>query len=316
MDTILQQHDPFFSLYGQERARLILSKSLRSNRIAHAFLFRGPDGVGKTRFAMNMAKALNCREQGPEMWCGACPSCIKFNAANHPDFILEVPEKQTIKIDRVRNIAKSLNYQPYESRFRVVVLEDIHSMRTEAANCLLKTLEEPPERNILILTAETSKEVLQTIISRCQVIPFFSLKYSDTSEILIKEHGIEKEEADILAKLSDGSPGRALLLQKMDMIPLYKKIVAHLSKNDENDEQGQGKILQLADELAQLKENIPLFLGLLRLWLRDCLLEMGLSKRRTTAIYARLDAVSAAEKQLGRNCNRSLVCEILLFRLQ
>ncbi len=293
----------------------MLSRSLRSGRIAHAYLFRGPDGVGKTRFAGNMGKALNCRTYGPARWCDRCPSCIKFQAGTHPDFILEKSEKQAIKIDRVREIIRNLSYQPYESRFRVVVLEDVHAMRAEAANCLLKTLEEPPENNILILTAAASKQVLQTIVSRCQVISFFPLAYGETSEILVSQHGIARDEADILARLADGSPGRACLLQKMEMIPLYKKVTAHLASGESRDERYQGKTLQLAEELAQLKENLPVFLGLLRLWLQDILLAKEHGDPRFSEILQKIMAVDAAERQLGRNCNRALVCEILLFRL-
>ncbi len=316
METGKQGHNPFYGLAGQEQAKQMLSRSLCSERIAHAYLFRGPDGVGKARFAGNMAKALNCREYGPAMWCGRCSSCVKFQAGSHPDFILEKPEKQAITIDRVREIVRSLSYQPYESRFRVVVFEDVHTMRAEAANCLLKTLEEPPENNILILTAEAAKEVLQTIVSRCQVLSFFPLTYQEASQILVANHGVEEEEADILARLAEGSPGKALLLQKMKMIPLYKKVTAHLNSCKGGDERHQGKTMQLAEELAQLKETLPLFLGLLRLWLRDSLLAEEDDDSFFGEIMKRIEAVDKAERQLERNCNRALVCEILLFRLQ
>ena len=106
---------------------------------------------------------------------------------NHPDFLVISPDKGVIKIDQIRRLCQELSYPPYESETRVVVLEDVHTMRREAANSLLKTLEEPPDDNLLILTAESSKEILATLISRCQVVPFTPLSISDTTAILIAD---------------------------------------------------------------------------------------------------------------------------------
>ena len=309
-------HDPFSGLLGQKRARSFLRRSLVSGRIAHAYLFRGPDGVGKKRFAFAMAKALNCRDRGPVMWCDSCPSCKKFTTGNHPDFHVESPDKGAIKIDRVREIAKSLTFPPYESERRVVVMEDVHTMRAEAANSLLKTLEEPPGGNILILTAETSKHVLQTIVSRCQGIPFYALSYGDTAEILKSRLGLDEEAALLLARLAEGSPGRAETLMEKEMVDLWKKVIAFLSDSRNKSDRQCGTLLQLAEEIALVKEHLPTFFSLLRLWLRDILIENYGSGEALEDIFIKLKAIDRAERELARNCNRALVCEILLFRLQ
>lgn len=314
--TAEETHKAFQGLLGQQRAKALLGRSLASGRIAHAYLFRGPDGVGKKLFAAAMAQALNCRESGPEVGCGYCVSCKKYISGNHPDYHVETPEKGAIKIGRVREITKSLTYPPYESLRRVVVMEDVHTMRAEAANSLLKTLEEPPEDNVLILTAETSKNVLSTIRSRCQVIPFFPLRQEETVKILRENCGVGEDESKLLARLSEGSPGSALVLQKTSMIDTWQRAVTILEDPAGKKDENVGVILQLAEQVAELKENLSAFLGLLRLWLRDALVAQKDSERNCEKIFARLAAIDQAEQQLARNCNRALVCEILLFRLQ
>lgn len=325
---------PFSHLLGQVRAKRLLGRSLSSGRIAHAYLFKGPDGVGKKLFAAAMARAVNCRTMGPEKSCGTCASCLKYASGNHPDYSVESPEKGAIKIGRVREVCRSLSYPPYESEKRVVVMEDVHTMRQEAANSLLKTLEEPPVDNVIILTAEASRSVLSTISSRCQSIPFFPLGERETVEILMrKEHGLSREHATILARLAEGSPGQALLLHQTGMVETWKDVIRILSDPQYAEEEHTGVVLQLAEQMAGLKENLLPLMGLLRIWLRDRLVESTIahskdenrghrsSKKREKvvdagAILTQLEAIDRAEQQLARNCNRSLVCEILLFRLQ
>ncbi|MFW2365488.1 MAG: DNA polymerase III subunit delta', partial [Desulforhopalus sp.] len=145
-------HLCFRQLLGQEKAKKLLLRSLAADRIPHAYIFKGPDGVGKKLFARGVAMAVNCRDTTTVGACGKCISCRKYCSMNHPDFLVIQPEKGVIKIDQVRRMTRELSYPPYESAMRVVVLEDVHTMRREAANSLLKTLEEPPEGNLLILT--------------------------------------------------------------------------------------------------------------------------------------------------------------------
>ncbi len=327
----ISQDTTFSHLMGQTRAKKLLGRSLASGRMAHAFLFKGPAGVGKKLFAAAMAQAINCKVSGPMNGCGECKSCRKYKSGNHPDYIVESPDKGAIKIGRVREVCRSLSYPPYESEKRIVVMEDVHTMRQEAANSLLKTLEEPPEDNVIILTAEASRSVLTTISSRCQIIPFFPLTQKETVDILSsKDHGLDIEHASILARLAEGSPGQALLLHKTEMVETWQKVTHVLADPQYKEDRHAGLILQLADQMADLKENVLPMLGLLRIWLRDLLVSMtieqngdtggGLRKRQkdmsVEKIFAKIKAIDRAEEQLARNCNRSLVCEILLFRLQ
>ena len=210
---------------------------------------------------------------------------------------------------------------------RVVVLEDVQTMRREAANSLLKTLEEPPENNLLILTADASQEILATLTSRCQVVPFSQLTIDDTVAILVQQ-GLDREAARLLARLSEGSPGKALLFQKTKMIGLWRKLVSFLSDPAVDNDRDVGELLHLAENMAVLKEELPSLLGLLKIWLRDLLLgdvqssaavqdDAGPVKNwNSKELFAKLQAIDRAERELARNCNRSLVCEVLLFKLQ
>ncbi len=335
MGTRQRQLTPSFSrLFGQEKAKFLLGRALESGKLAHAYLFRGPDGVGKQLFARSLAAAVNCRQRQGMDACGHCPSCRKYSSENHPDFMVISPEKGVIKIDRIREMIQALSYPPYESSVRVVLLEDIHTMRPEAANSLLKTLEEPPDNNLLILTAAAARDVLITISSRCQVIPFFSLGQEETAQILVRElPELDHETARLLARLSEGCPGQALLLYRKEMVAIWREVVALISDPGHDGSRDVGMLLQAAETMAALKEDLLPLLGLLRIWLRDLLFADGLDEHESAALsegargnkrrcwnfhqlFDKLHAVDRAEKELGRNCSRTLVCEVLLFQLQ
>lgn len=316
----------YSQLLGQEKAKRFIDKTLSHKRLPHAFLFKGPDGVGKRMYGRGLAAALSCKETGPRLACGRCSSCRKFYAASHPDFIVVEPDKGAIKIGQVRSLIKDISYPPYESPIRVVVLEDVHTMRREAANSLLKTLEEPPPGNLLILTADSSRDILPTLTSRCQVVPFVSLTQKDTCSIL-KEQGVDETSSQIMARLSEGSPGGALTLHETKMIGVLQEVVVFLSDPAIDVNRDVGLLLRLAEKTAALKDNLPTFLGLLRQWLRDLLFQetellalLGVGETakswNSEQLYRKLEALDRAELELSRNCNKNLVCEVLLFKLQ
>lgn len=308
----------FATILGQEKAKKFLKRSLLSGRVAHAYLFRGPDGVGKQLCARVVAARINCTESKTQEPCGRCRSCRKYLSGNHPDITIISPEGGTIKIDRVRDLCRSLSYPPYESTMRVVIIEDVHTMRPEAANSLLKTLEEPPENNLLILTAGASREVLPTIISRCQTIPFYGLSLDQTRTILSKfRPDLETNDANLLSRLAEGSPGQALLFEERGLVDIWEKVVKTVQKEADDSSDSISTILHLADTLTTLKENLSPLLGLMRIWVRDQMVdESGRSSSAIQRHQARLAALDRAERQLARNCNRALVCEVLLFNLQ
>ncbi len=319
-------------LHGQEKAKKILLKSLESGRMSHAFLFRGPEGVGKKTFAYAFAALLNCESVRDEEPCGACPSCAKFLSGNHPDLLRIEPDGAAIKIKQIRDLKHTLGFPPFEAGSRVVILPDIHTMRREAANSLLKTLEEPPERTFLILTAEESVSLLPTIASRCQIIPFMPLPPEAVAAILEKDH--DPETAASLAAVSGGSAGRAQTIFDRNLLETRQKVIETLTRFKPEQPESIGEILSLAGAAADHKENLPDLLDLLSFWIRDLILVtsgmnqslvvnsditdlLGAAAGRWSPdqLSDKLKFIDRARKQLLHNCNRALVCEVLFFQL-
>ena len=147
----------------------------KRTRIAGAYLFVGPTGVGKETVANHFAKSINCLELD-EGACGTCISCRKTADGNHPDTQIVSPSGAWIRIDQIRELQKRIVYRPYEGIRKVAILREAERMNLEAANCLLKTLEEPPAESVLILLTSNLDALIPTIRSRCQIIKFNPLR--------------------------------------------------------------------------------------------------------------------------------------------
>lgn len=319
----------YSELLGQNRAKKILTAALATARIPHGYLFSGPQGVGKRLFARGMAAALTCLDTRRVGACGICNSCKKHRSGNHPDFLQIEPEKEAIKIDQIRQVIKETGYPPYEASTRVIVLRNIHTMRKEAANSLLKILEEPPPGNCFILTADSSEAILATLNSRCQKISFMPLSLEQTETILLG-HGLTGEAASLLARLSQGSPGLALGYHQKEVVPLARAIVAAITLQELDESGGVGGLLELAGQMAETRDGFSLMVNLIRLAVRDLffaedyvevsgLLTATAMARKSWSsekLFATLQALDEAEAQHARNCNRSQIAEVLLFTLQ
>lgn len=320
----------FAEVLGQAKAKEMLRRAMASAKMSHAYLFRGPAGVGKKTMAHAFAATINCLEPVDHQACGTCPSCLKFRSGNHPDFQMIAPEGASIKIQQIRELKKSLAFPPFEARYRVILLADAHTMRRETANSLLKTLEEPPANTVLILTADEASGVLPTIVSRCQVIPFFALPQAEVAQTLMAEAETPPEAAATLAAIAEGSLGRARMLRDKELLPLRQEIVATLLKLPPDGPETVETVFSLAEEAATLKEELPELLDLLRTWYRDLLLAgstqplnqdlaftWGAARQRwpEPELFARLARIDRAKRELARNCNRALVCEVLFFGL-
>ncbi len=330
-----QENTPlsFAGIIGQDKAKKLLHRAVAQDRLAHALLFKGAMGVGKKTFARTFAAALNCQEPENHEPCGQCPSCRKFRSSSHPDFIVIEPEGAAIKISQVRELKKTLAFPPFEAKIRVALLCDIHTMRREAANSLLKTLEEPPAHTMLILTADEAGGILPTIFSRCQTVPFFPLPQTEVAKILAQEAGLKMESAATLAAMAEGSLGRARLLLAKDLLGLRREIVENLLRLEPDTPAAIQALGELAESAAKLKENLGELLALLTTWLHDLLLfchgapgsiiNLDLSPTFPAAcrrwsgsqLADKLRLMDTARKQLARNCNPTAVCEVLFFGL-
>lgn len=203
----------FSQILGQERAKRFLKQVIARDKIPHAYLFTGIPGIGKTSMAMALTMALNCDSPVDGDGCGRCPSCRKIMRGNFPDFlsIKILPDKKNILIDQIRELNRELGFAPF-AKYRVCVIHQAETMTDEAANSFLKTLEEPPPGNILILNAKEPRDLLPTIVSRCQRVAFQPLPIKDMVNWFVKEKDLDAEKAEMLARISAGSLGRALKL--------------------------------------------------------------------------------------------------------
>lgn len=324
----------FAYLLGHDKPKVLLREAVAKNKMGHAYLFRGPDGVGKKRTALTLAAYINCKSPLDGDSCGRCTTCRKYFSGNHPDLILVEPDGAAIKIGQIRELKHQLTFPPLEAKVRVIVLEDIHTMRREAANSLLKTLEEPAPGNLLILTADLAGDVLPTILSRCQIISFGSLDHKDMARVLMQENDMEESLAFTLAAVAEGSLGRAKLLWQEGLLSLRQEVVEGLLLGQQNKAETIAQVFRLSEKGAALKENTSELLALIRLWYRDLVLVAAGGPEASIAnkdlalflpaaaqlwslrqLQQKLQRLDLAERQLLRNCSRTLVLETLFFDL-
>lgn len=318
----------FDSIIGHDRQKDILRRALANQRVAHAYLFEGPDGVGKRLVALGLARALLCQTgQG----CGDCSPCRKVDHNNHPDIHLLDAEGATIKIDQVRALQKQLSLRPLEGKYRVCLIDGAELLNPAAANALLKTLEEPQPNTVMILLSSQPEALLATIRSRCQRLPFQRLPKQRLTEILAKRLDLQDTEAAVLAALSDGSFKKALGQNK----ELYLNRRHELLRNLLALSAGSTiPLFKLADELAADKENLGEILDIFRAFYRDLLLlkhgrpehelvnldlketlYRHLKPATTQVLLKKLEALETGRYHLQRNVNRQLAMEIMLMRM-
>ena len=173
----------FADLVGQQHVTETLGNAIKNNRVAHAYIFSGARGVGKTTAARILAKALNC-EKGPTAEpCGVCASCTEIAAGNSLD-VIEIDAASNRGIDQIRELREMVRYAPASSRSKVVILDEAHMLTGEASNALLKTLEEPPDRVIFVMATTEPENLADTIRSRSQHFHFRALTFADRKSVV------------------------------------------------------------------------------------------------------------------------------------
>jgi DNA polymerase III subunit delta' len=204
-----------WDILGHEWAVELLSQHIANERIRHAYLITGPQGVGRRSLALGMAQALNCKQPvKPGHPCLSCSNCIRIKKMQHPDLTIVQAEQKggTLKIDQIRELQHGLSLMPYEVRYKVAVLLRFEEAHPSAANALLKTLEEPSSQVILILTAESTESLLPTIVSRCETIRLNPLPLAQVQEGLQQRWNLSEKQAKLLTHISNGRPGYAINL--------------------------------------------------------------------------------------------------------
>jgi DNA polymerase III subunit delta' len=333
------------SILGHEAVAARFRESIARGRLSHAYLFVGPDGIGKELFARELAKAVLCAAESGEA-CDACPSCHKVEHGNHPDVAVvrriergvKGERRTRILIEQVREeIQDVIAFKPFEGRYKVFLVSDADQMTEEAQNCLLKTLEEPPPHSLLILVASRLERFVDTVVSRCQIVRFRPLAAEAVERILVERQAVAPEAARVLARLSAGSPGRALHYQASGAYDTVTWLFGELAGLVPGGEFALAAELldrtkESGDRLEDAREQLRSVLDLLTLAGRDrwmaelgCAADQQVWAGSSEAVNAALAGVSAgsarrlveaalaARERLDQNANIKLVLEKLLL---
>ena len=332
-----------WDVVGQERAVSLLERSLAGHSVAHAYLFTGPEQVGKRTLALALARALNCEADSPP--CGDCGSCRKITAGRHADVQIitlgagdakEKEKPQTeIGIDRIRELQHSASLPPFEGRYKVFIIDGAEMMSGEAANALLKTLEEPVGRVVFVLLTASERRLPATVVSRCQRLELAPLSRASVAEALTHRWGIDITRAMLLAGLSRGALGWAVRAVQDDS--LLRSRAERFSRLDEvvagGIEARFGYARELSHEFGQSRELVAETLNLWLGWWRDLLLakigcpEMVANRDRLAALNSQardyslcgvrdfISRLQAASVELRCNANPQLVLEVLLLNI-
>jgi len=236
-----------WNVIGHDRAIAELENAIRSARLPHALLFTGREGTGKTTLALELAKALNCTSDNPP--CQSCLHCRQITGATHPDVtVVERPEgKDSIVIQQVRELREAAALRPFQGRQKVYIVAGAGALTAQAADALLKTLEEPQPQVTIILTASEAEALPSTVLSRCRLMPLRGVETAAIAATLT-ERGVSSATADDLARLARGSVGWALqALKQPKLVAQREDLVRRASRVLEL---GLDERLQLAEELV------------------------------------------------------------------
>ena len=324
-----------WGLLGNEWAVEMLKQHLTHDSIRHAYLFSGPPGLGRRTLALRLAQALNCPQPvAPGEPCGTCKTCQQIERMQYADLAVIQADKEggTLKVEQIRTIRQSLVLKPYQGRYRVALFLRFQEANANAANALLKTLEEAPTYVVLILTADSPEQLLPTILSRCEVLRLRPLPV-ETVERYLKEHGADPSAARLLAHISGGRPGYALrLMQDKDALDFRAQRLEDLQELLQSTRRARFAYAEkLADRKNEAKERLR---ETMLLWLsfwRDVLVCRAGAQTPLTnvdctkgieALAGKLSLpeahrlVAAAEdaiEKLERNVNPRLLVEVLLL---
>lgn len=353
----------FENIIGQYRQKDVVNRAIERNRLAHAYLFYGYEGVGKEAMALELAKAIIC-ESSSRRPCGGCGSCHKMASLQHPDVHIIFPAPLSLKVEEEREVLESLIRNPYwrthpwanpvisiarirelrqasvlksfEGQGRIFIIAEAEKMTVQAANALLKMLEEPPHGTMLVLTTAKLNLLLPTIVSRCQLIRFDLLRDEDIASALIERQNITANAARLISRVANGSYRQALELLDDDLNAHRDRIVDILRTVIRSDYERLLQVEELGNSAD--KRLIKEYLQLMLLWFRDVLLlsefpeERGIEDkvvnfdridilRKFIKAFERIDfdlAVTEIEnalRRIDRNIHTGLVLIILFQRL-
>ncbi len=332
-----------WQVVGQTRAVSLLQHSLERGTLAHAYLLVGPRHVGKMTLALNLAQALNC--EAAERPCGECASCQKIALAKHADVQIiglsqnedsaEARSRTEISIDQIREMQHSASLPPFEGKYKVFIIDGAELLSSEAANCLLKTLEEPVDKVVFILLTANDRFLPDTVVSRCQRLELAPLAAGEIEAALCSRWGIEQPRAKLLARLSHGCLGWAILAASGDGLLQQRteKLDRLLNIINADYDERFTYVAQLVTLFRKSRELVQEILYLWLDWWRDLMLvKVGCNDSITNVdseailvniaegyslaqVRGFIDSIQAAGEQLRQNANPQLVLEVLMLSM-
>ncbi len=294
----------FENIIGNEKIKAILTSAVSDQNILHSYLFVGIEGIGKSLFAKEFAKMILCMENENKP-CKKCKSCIEYASSNHPDFMLIQPEDgKNIKIEQIRYLQEKIAEKPVTSSKKVYIIDEAQTMTREAANCLLKTLEEPPEYAVLILLTSNESKLLTTIKSRCIKIYFMPIANEQVVNYL-KQNKLDANITNAMIKESEGSIGRIIkILEEKEKYIQIEEIINKLQT------QNITKVWLESEVLYKSKENIIPLLEYMIVVLYENL------KKEDKISYANgINIIEEAKQRILSNANYDMTIDNMLLKL-
>ncbi len=325
-----------WNIVGHERALDMLRRTLVAEQVRHAYVFAGPQSIGKTLLAQRFAQTLLCTggtdpRVAPPDPCNTCLSCRKVLHGNHPDIhiITRAVDKQAIVIEQIRTLQSGASRRTLEGRHNIFIIQDAHEMNLQAANCLLKTLEEPEADVVLLLTVPETGLLLPTILSRVQLIAMQLLPVTLIKSALEQQWDMRPEEADLLAALAAGRMGWAIqAVEDDEMLAERKEQLDLLTRSLTASKVQRFEIVQrLGTDMEKIRSLLELWL----LWWRDMLLaandcldlavnvdmrdllKLQAAKVGPSEAQRMVRALLQARETLEQNVNARIVLEVLML---
>ena len=290
----------FEQIIGNEKIKNELINTINSNKCSHSYLFIGTSGIGKKQIAKEFAKMILCLDTNK--YCNKCKSCVEFDSNNNPDYYEIIPDGANIKIDQIRQMQSKVYEQPIISNKKVYIIDDADLMTKEAQNCLLKTLEEPPEFVTIILIGSNESNFLSTIKSRCLMLKFEDIKFKDINDYLKKEFPNE-EISNSTIEAANGSIGKALILKnKQELCIAIDNIINNIEKMDLIDILNEAEIIYKSqDDKYDILEYINIIL---------------FKKAKEDIKYLNtIKYVEQTKKRLKANCNYNMTIDNLIMSI-
>lgn len=322
----------FKDIIGQEKTVNYLRKAINNQKIAHAYIFEGPNGVGKVKTAINFAKGIQCKNYHDDA-CDTCISCLKVDGNNHPDIKIIEPEGKSVKNKQIEEFQQDLLRKPYEGNKKVYIIKDANNMTIRAQNRLLKTLEEPPKYGVILLMSTNVNSFLPTIKSRCQILKFHRIAQKYIEEILINKYEIDKQEARVLSAFSDGILSKAVKLKMSDEFRTKREETIGIIERVLNKD--PLIIFDLVEFFQKNKEDIDEILDFMLFWFRDLIILMqtdsdkfliNIDKKNTLQNHMGhiacerigniINVIEKTKNDIKANVNFQLAIEMMLLHIQ